>query len=139
MKSLLKSLMAACSLILLASLSLNGQINFKDVTRKAGLIEPLRGMKGHGAAWGDVTGNGYPDLFYGTFSIYRAGMLGEKEGMIGTRIISISNGYSSGSEAIAYFGVPDDKTVDILMTMPTGGKVYARKGIKRNQMIIIND
>ena len=65
MKSILKSLMAVCSLILLASLTLNGQIKFKDVTGKAGLIEPLRGMKGHGAAWGDVTGNGYPDLFYG--------------------------------------------------------------------------
>ena len=71
--------------------------------------------------------------------IYKAGMLGKKEGFLGTRIISISNGYSSGSEAIAYFGVPDDKTVDILMTMPTGGKVYTRKGVKRNQMIIISD
>ncbi len=55
-------------IILLASLSLSGQIKFKDVTKSAKLIEPLKGMKGHGAAWGDVTGNGYPDLFFGTFS-----------------------------------------------------------------------
>jgi hypothetical protein len=33
----------------------------------------------------------------------------------------------------------DDKTIDNLMTMPTGGKVYTRKGVKRNQMIIISD
>ncbi|MCK4853473.1 MAG: hypothetical protein KAT31_04415 [Bacteroidales bacterium] len=33
----------------------------------------------------------------------------------------------------------DGKTIDILMTMPTGGKVYTRKGVKRNQMIIISD
>ena len=70
MKTFMKCLMSACSLILLVSLSLSGQIKFKDVTKEAGLIEPLRGMKGHGAAWGDVTGNGYPDLFYGTFAIY---------------------------------------------------------------------
>ncbi|MEN8230876.1 MAG: CRTAC1 family protein [Bacteroidota bacterium] len=55
-------------IILLTTLSLSGQIKFKDVTESAGLIEPLKGMKGHGAAWGDVTGNGYPDLFLGTFS-----------------------------------------------------------------------
>ena len=71
--------------------------------------------------------------------IYKAGMLGEKEGLIGTRIISVSNGYSSGSEGIAYFGVPEDKTVDIRMTMPAGGKVYTRKGVKRKQMIIITE
>jgi hypothetical protein len=71
--------------------------------------------------------------------IYKAGMLGKEEGFLDTRIISVSNGYSSGSEAIAYFGVPHDKTVDILMTMPMGGKVYTREGVKRNQMILINE
>lgn len=69
--------------------------------------------------------------------VYKAGMLGNKEGLIGTRIISVSNGYSSGSEAIAYFGLSEDKTVDIRMTMPTGGKTYTRKSVKRNQMLII--
>lgn len=71
--------------------------------------------------------------------IYKAGMLGKEEGFLDTPIMSVSNGYSSGSEAIAYFGVPHDKTVDILMTMPTGGKVYIREGVKRNQMILINE
>ena len=56
------------SIILLTTLSLSGQIKFKDVTENAGLIEPLKGMMGHSAAWGDVTGNGFPDLFVGTFS-----------------------------------------------------------------------
>jgi len=55
-------------LISLFPLSLHSQIRFEDVTKKAGLIEPLKGMKGHGAAWGDVNGDGYPDLFYGTFT-----------------------------------------------------------------------
>lgn len=61
-------LIAICSLMSMPPVPLTGQIRFADVTAKAGLIEPLKGMKGHSAAWGDVTGNGYPDLFVGTFS-----------------------------------------------------------------------
>ena len=63
-----KNAFLVCAIVLLTSISASGQIKFKDVTESAGLIEPLKGMKGHGAAWGDVTGNGYPDLFFGTFS-----------------------------------------------------------------------
>ncbi len=54
--------------VLLTGMPLHGQVQFKDVTEKAGLLKPLKGVMGHGAAWGDVTGNGYPDLFLGTFS-----------------------------------------------------------------------
>lgn len=54
--------------VLLTTLTLHGQVQFKDVTEKAGLVEPLKGVMGHGAAWGDVTGNGYPDLFLGSFT-----------------------------------------------------------------------
>ena len=72
------ALMSVCSLFLLATLSLNAQIKFKDVTRKAGLVEPLKGIKGHSAAWGDVTGNGYPDLFVGTFADRRDSIYAER-------------------------------------------------------------
>jgi hypothetical protein len=37
------------------------------VTEAAGLIDPLIGMKGHAAAWGDVNDDGLPDLVVGTF------------------------------------------------------------------------
>ena len=38
-----------------------------DVTREAGLIEPLAGIMGHGGAWGDFDGDGLIDLFLGGF------------------------------------------------------------------------
>lgn len=45
-----------------------GPITFKDVTAAVGLYEPLKGMRGHCAAWGDINNDGYPDLFAGTFA-----------------------------------------------------------------------
>lgn len=43
-------------------------ISFSDVTAKYGLIEPLTGMFGHAAAWGDINGDLLPDLVVGTFA-----------------------------------------------------------------------
>lgn len=40
---------------------------FRDVGEEAGVLPPLAGIRGHGAAWGDVEGKGWPDLFVATF------------------------------------------------------------------------
>ena len=40
---------------------------FTDVTDTSGVGGPLDNSYVHAAAWGDVDGNGYPDLFAGTF------------------------------------------------------------------------
>lgn len=45
-----------------------GEIVFEDVTEEMGLVEPLVGMYGHTAAFGDVNGDGYADLVVGTFA-----------------------------------------------------------------------
>ena len=37
-------------------------LKFTDVTQAAGLVEPLAGIMGHGAAWGDLDGDGLLDL-----------------------------------------------------------------------------
>jgi hypothetical protein len=40
---------------------------FRDVGDSAGVFPHAEGLRGHGAAWGDVDNNGWPDLFIATF------------------------------------------------------------------------
>ena len=49
--------------------SARGQvIQFKDVTKSAGLYDPLLGIMGHGAAFGDYDNDGLIDLYVGGFA-----------------------------------------------------------------------
>ncbi len=41
---------------------------FRDVSNEAGILPAASKIYGHGAAWGDVDGNGWIDLYIGTFS-----------------------------------------------------------------------
>ena len=70
--------------------------------------------------------------------IYKKGKLGNKKDRIATSQISVSNGYSSGYEAIVYFGLPDEEEVDIMVSMPCEGELYTAKSVKRNQLYVFN-
>ena len=40
---------------------------FSDVGKATGFLPEGSGIQGHGAAWGDVNGDGWPDLYVATF------------------------------------------------------------------------
>jgi hypothetical protein len=54
-----------------AAVAADRPIVFEDVTEAVGLAELVAGWEyGHAAAWGDVSGNGWPDLYIGAFAAY---------------------------------------------------------------------
>ncbi len=60
----LAAFILACPLLVSAT---HAQIKFRDVTKTAGLYEPLAGIMGHGAAVGDFDGDGKVDIYVGGF------------------------------------------------------------------------
>ncbi|MCK4751058.1 MAG: VCBS repeat-containing protein, partial [Bacteroidales bacterium] len=43
-------------------------IRFSNVAHAMGLSDQILGVAVHGAAWGDINGDHYPDLFLGVFA-----------------------------------------------------------------------
>ena len=56
--------------LLLALSSAEGlaqDFSFRDVAEERGLLPAVGGIRGHAAGWGDVDGDGWPDLYVATF------------------------------------------------------------------------
>lgn len=59
--------LAIASLLIPQDVCAGGPFSFRDVGESSGLLPRAAGIMGHGAAWGDIDGNGWADLYIGTF------------------------------------------------------------------------
>jgi enediyne biosynthesis protein E4 len=69
--------------------------------------------------------------------VYPAGKLGDASSLLGCREIAVGFGYGSGQEAIAHFGLGDEKSVDLEIILPHQAGRLERKSVAANQRISI--
>jgi hypothetical protein len=69
--------------------------------------------------------------------VYAAGRLGQPAGLLGAREISVAQGWCSGQEAVAHFGLGAVTVVDVQVTLPHGKGTLVRRGVKANQRLTV--
>ena len=69
--------------------------------------------------------------------IYAAGKLGEPSALLGYQEITTGQGFCTGQEPVAHFGLADADRVDVAITLPFGKGTIARKGVQAGQRILI--
>ena len=65
--SMIRTLSISLTLITASYCSAENPFSFQDVGHQQGLLPSATGIKGHGAGWGDVDGDGWADLYIATF------------------------------------------------------------------------
>lgn len=125
-----------------ADFNRDGRLDFIGAQWSASLTSPLLENITEGATDYIAIGMNIPSEknrngIGATVRIYKSGMAGKKGAMLGIKVISISNGYSSGTPAEVHFGTPGLENVDLILTMPCDGNTYIISSVKTRQLVAI--
>jgi len=71
--------------------------------------------------------------------VYRAGGLGEAAALLGYQEIGISEGFCTGGEAVAHFGLGDADRVDVEVVLPHGKGVIRRRDVAADQTFLVTE
>ena len=69
--------------------------------------------------------------------VYRAGKIGNPAALLGFQEIHISNGFCTGQEATAHFGLGEHTTCDVEITLPFGKGVIRKTSVKADQLLTV--
>jgi enediyne biosynthesis protein E4 len=125
-----------CFLTCLAGLSVSraadSPFSFRDVTKEVGLLLPLTGMNGHGAGWGDLNGDGFPELYVGGFD--KSGehpnvLFLNSQGKSFSPVSAKPTRVSGRANSILFVDFDNDGDLDVYLSNLGGGKSgYAETG-----------
>ncbi len=105
---------------------------FRDTGQETGLSQLVQGIHGHGAGWGDVDGNGWIDLYVGTFhSEGPANMLLRNQQGMFRMDDQTSLRVSTRATGVVFADLDNDGDLDLYvgsMPMPNGSKQTERLG-----------
>ena len=71
--------------------------------------------------------------------VYAAGKIGRPEALLGYREIHISQGFCTGQEAVAHFGLGKAATCDVEVTLPFGRGVIRRTGAAVDRLLVVTE
>ncbi len=69
--------------------------------------------------------------------LYESGKIGRSEALLGYQEIHISNGFCTGQEAVAHFGLGAATTCDVEVTLPHKKGVIRKIGVKADQLLTV--
>ena len=71
--------------------------------------------------------------------LYQTGQVGKPKALLGYEEITVSEGFCSGQEAVAHFGLGGVVVCDVEVTLPFGKGTVSRKGVRCDQRIEIRE
>lgn len=69
--------------------------------------------------------------------VYRPGMVGQAEALLGYQEIGTGFGFCSGQEAVAHFGLGELTSCDVEITLPHGKGVIRRTHVEADQLLVV--
>lgn len=70
--------------------------------------------------------------------VYCKGELGNPEGLIGTRAMTLEVGYGAGLPHEVHFGLGRAKKVDVRVTLPNGGGIVELEKVRADQHLVVS-
>ena len=126
----MKSFRISCTLIVFCVLvsgleAEDSPFSFRDVAKEAGLLPALAGMNGHGAGWGDLDSDGFPELYVGGFD--KSGehpnvLFQNKTGKMFSRVESKPTRVTGRANSILFVDLDNDGDLDVYLSNLGGGK-----------------